>query len=63
LSFRFIPKQTKTQGKIRGLAEQPTGLLWHKTCIQVTEQLLAIIQPGEFDGKDRRRRHEDGEGK
>jgi hypothetical protein len=42
---------------------QPVSRFGTEPAFPSLNQFFATFQPGESDGKDRRRRHEDGEGK
>ena len=54
-------------GTIEAVNESGAQWVWHKKCIH--SHLKIFLQPfanlitGDFDGKDRRRRHENGQGK
>jgi hypothetical protein len=60
------PEVKPDNGTIRGLAGNLNRQwLWHKKCIQQARREFSTTHPatGDFDGKDRRRRHENGQGK
>jgi hypothetical protein len=62
---RSLLNQGQDDGTIEGLAEKHGHRVWHKKCIHKSRKIfLTTIQQQEiFDGKDRRRRHEIGQGK